>query len=116
MPSCMPRPPPPMPTWPAPRSAWTPPGPRWRAGRPATPICAGACWSTRRAADMRASLQPVLTLLLALSLGLAAPAASAASTSEHEQAVAGLRAELGTLDGDPSLARLGRVERLKARQ
>jgi outer membrane protein OmpA-like peptidoglycan-associated protein len=65
---------------------------------------------------MRASLQPVLTLLLALSLGLAAPAASAASTSEHEQAVAGLRAELGTLDGDPSLARLGRVERLKARQ
>lgn len=65
---------------------------------------------------MRDSLQPVLTLLLALSLGLAAPAASAASTSEHEQAVAGLRAELGTLDGDPSLARLGRVERLKARQ
>ncbi|KAA2285382.1 OmpA family protein [Arenimonas fontis] len=58
---------------------------------------------------------PWSSLLLALGLALTAPMAPAAP-SEHEQAVAGLRAELGSLDGDPSLASLGRVERLKARQ
>ena len=57
------------------------------------------------------------SLLLALGLALASVAASAApSTAEHEQAVARLAAELGSLDGDPSLADLGQVERLQARQ
>ncbi|HLU13985.1 MAG TPA: OmpA family protein [Arenimonas sp.] len=60
-------------------------------------------------------LGPALVVFLALGLAQAAAPVQAAG-SDHEQAVAGLRAELGSLDGDPSLAALGRVERLKARQ
>ncbi len=66
---------------------------------------------------MRTSLIPTRAAALALLLALAAPPALAQSAAQlHEQAVARLGAELGALDGDPSLADLGGVERLQARQ
>lgn len=51
---------------------------------------------------------------LALMLSVTAPAYAA--PSEHEQAVAGLLAELRALDSDTSLADFGALERLTARQ
>jgi len=56
--------------------------------------------------------------LLVGALGLlpVAPARAQSATVLHEQAVAGLDAELRGLDADPSLADLGGLERLQARQ
>lgn len=66
---------------------------------------------------MRPIPMPLRTAFLALVLGLAAPLAFAQSATElHEQGVARLGAELGALDGDPSLADLAGLERLQARQ
>lgn len=53
-----------------------------------------------------------IVLLLLFSVAMPAWAAP----PEHEAAVARLSAELGTLDGDPALADLGRAERMLARQ
>lgn len=60
---------------------------------------------------------PAIVLLAAL-LGLApaAPALAQSAYELHEQAVAGLSAELRALDADPSLADLAGLERLQARQ
>lgn len=55
-------------------------------------------------------------LAAALALLPAAPAHAQSAAELHEQAVAGLAAELRALDGDPSLADLGGLERLQARQ
>ena len=57
-----------------------------------------------------------LNLVLWAALLAAPGAASAQSAAEHEQAVAGLVAELRTLENDPSLADRAGLERLKARQ
>ena len=55
-------------------------------------------------------------LATALALPAAAPVRAQSATELHEQAVAGLGAELRTLDNDPSLADLAGLERLQARQ
>jgi outer membrane protein OmpA-like peptidoglycan-associated protein len=61
-------------------------------------------------------LLPLALLSLALALPAAAPARAQSATQLHEQAVAGLDAELRALDADPSLADLAGLERLQARQ
>lgn len=61
-------------------------------------------------------LVPVTFLAAALALLPAAPVGAQSATELHEQAVARLGAELRALDGDPSLADLGGLERLQARQ
>lgn len=60
----------------------------------------------------------IAALGLAAVLGLlpVAPAQAQSAAQLHEQAVAGLAAELRALDADPSLADLGGLERLLARQ
>lgn len=55
-------------------------------------------------------------LAAALAFLPAAPAQAQSATELHEQAVARLDAELRGLDADPSLADLGGLERLQARQ
>jgi outer membrane protein OmpA-like peptidoglycan-associated protein len=62
------------------------------------------------------TMRPILALAFALCLLLPLQPAAAASESEHEQAVARLHAELQALETDPSLADLGALARLKARQ
>lgn len=57
-----------------------------------------------------------LILSLCVALLLAPATAPAQSAAEHEQAVAGLLSDLRALETDPSLADLGALERLKARQ
>jgi outer membrane protein OmpA-like peptidoglycan-associated protein len=58
----------------------------------------------------------IAIVLTALLLAAATAPTFAASASEHELAVARLQAQLQELDADPSLADLGGLERLKARQ
>ena len=53
---------------------------------------------------------------IVLALLLPGPAQAQSAAKLHEQAVAGLRAELATLDADPSLGGLAGLERLRARQ
>ena len=60
---------------------------------------------------MRLSL-PMLLLALAAAFPAAAPAAS---SDEHAAAIARLEGELSALDNDPSLAELGLVARMQAR-
>ncbi|MFY2763415.1 OmpA family protein [Arenimonas sp. MALMAid1274] len=64
---------------------------------------------TLASASSRLRALGLVLLMLAITPVQAAP-------TEHEQAVAGLLAELAALDNDPSLADLGALERLKARQ
>ncbi len=59
---------------------------------------------------------PVALLVAALGLLMAAPAQAQSASELHQQAVAGLDAELRGLDADPSLADLAGLERLQARQ
>lgn len=61
-------------------------------------------------------LVPITFLAAALALLPAAPVQAQSATELHEQAVARLGAELRALDADPSLADLGGLERLQARQ
>lgn len=61
-------------------------------------------------------LLAISLLVGALGLLPTAPALAQSATQLHEQAVAGLDAELRGLDADPSLADLGALERLRARQ
>ncbi len=61
-------------------------------------------------------LSPHVFLAMALALLPAAPVHAQSATELHEQAVARLDAELRSLDADPSLADLGGLERLQARQ
>lgn len=61
-------------------------------------------------------MRPTLALIAALLLFATARPADAASAAEHELAVARLQSQLQELDADPSLADLGGLARLKARQ
>ena len=61
-------------------------------------------------------LVAIALLAAALVLPAAAPVRAQSATELHEQAVAGLASALRTLDGDPSLADAGALERLQARQ
>ena len=58
----------------------------------------------------------IALLCLALCALSAGPVLAQSATELHEQAVAALRAELRSLDSDPSLADLAGLERLQARQ
>jgi len=58
----------------------------------------------------------VAVAAVVLAVLLAGPAKAQSAAQLHEQAVAGLTADLASLDADPSLGNLAGLERLRARQ